>query len=166
MTNTAKLHLISGLPCAGKTTYAEQLAEKSGAVYLSLDHWLLTAFGRYQVNTIEHDEHVRRVYAIRGLIWEMTCELMARGAEVILDDGFFLRADRKQYIERASAMGVPTVTHFIDTDPDTIRRRLEARNLDPSDEHFEIAPDTLDAYIAFFERPDDSEGAEILRIRE
>jgi predicted kinase len=42
----ATLHLISGLPCSGKTTYATGLRADLGAALFSLDRWLIIAFGR------------------------------------------------------------------------------------------------------------------------
>ena len=40
----ATLHLISGLPCSGKTTYAAALGADANAALFSLDRWLITAF--------------------------------------------------------------------------------------------------------------------------
>ena len=58
-------HLISGLPCAGKSTYAQQLQLRTGAVVFTLDRFLITMFGRYDVPDVGGEEHVRRVLACR-----------------------------------------------------------------------------------------------------
>jgi predicted kinase len=68
-------HLITGLPCSGKTTYAMSLAEASGGVLFSLDYWFITLHGRYSLD-----------------------ELLRRGVDVVLDDGFFFREHRVQQI--------------------------------------------------------------------
>ncbi len=156
------LHLISGLPAAGKSTYARQLRSQRGAVLLVLDHWLITAYGKYPVGIDGHDEHLRRVHACRDLIWEVAAEFLHRGFDVILDDGFFLRDDRMHHIERASAIGVPTSIHYINVDDDELRARVEARNRQPGDKHFEITAKALDVYIAFFQPPSTDEGAELV----
>ena len=162
----ATLHLIAGLPCAGKTTYAERLAAQRDAVLFSLDRWLITSFGRYSLEAVGHMEHARRLYACRELIWDVAAELLRRQADVILDDGFFLRNDREQHIARAHAMGAGTALHFIDTPLDILRVRLAARNRSPGAFHFDIAPEDIATFAAFFEPPSDDEGAELIVVRD
>ena len=161
----ATLHLISGLPCAGKTTYAERLKAQRDAALFSLDRWLITSFGRYSLDAVGHLEHARRLYACRELIWEVAVELLRRQAEVILDDGFFLRNDRQQHIARARELGVGTAIHFIDTPLDTLRARLVARNRSPGAYHFDLSPEAITTFDAFFEPPSDDEGADVIVVR-
>ncbi len=59
------LHLISGLPASGKTTYAAELRKKVNGVLFNLDRWLITLFGRYSLPDVGQDEHTRRVLACR-----------------------------------------------------------------------------------------------------
>lgn len=99
----ATLHLISGLPCSGKTTYAAGVRADANAVLFSLDRWLITAFGRYEIVVVGHQEHTRRVLCCRELIWHAASEFLRRGVDVILDDGFFLRAHRIRHITLAGA---------------------------------------------------------------
>jgi predicted kinase len=165
MATRATLHLISGLPCAGKTTYAERLRVERDAALFTLDRWLITSFGRYSIDAVGHMEHARRLYACRELIWEAAAELLRRGAEVILDDGFFLRNDREQYIARARALGAVTAIHFVDTPVDALRERLVDRNRDPGAYHLDIAPEAVDIFASFFQPPSDDEGAELIVVR-
>jgi hypothetical protein len=160
------LHLIAGLPCAGKTTYAEQLKEQHDAALFSLDRWLITLFGRYSLEAVGHMEHARRLYACRELIWEVSADLLRRQADVILDDGFFLRNDREQHIARAHQLGAGAAVHFIDTPLDTLQARLIARNRAPGAFHFDIAPAAIATFNAFFEPPSAGEGAELIVVRE
>lgn len=130
MGRTTTLHLISGLPCAGKTTYAERLRAERNAVHFALDRWLITCFGRYVVDGVGYAEHLRRVYACRELIWSVAVELLRRKADVILDDGFFLRRDRRYYVSLAHDSGANAAIHFIDTPAAVLRARLADRNID------------------------------------
>ncbi len=75
-------HLISGLPCSGKTTYSKGLSSDLNSVHFSLDYWLITAFGAYSIEFVGHEEHVRRVLACRELIWRSAVPLLVRGVDV------------------------------------------------------------------------------------
>ena len=98
-------HLICGLPCSGKTTYAHGVHADLDSVLFSLDRWLITVFGRYSLATVGHEEHTRRVSACRDLTWGQSAELLRRSVDVILDDGFFLRENHIRCIEAARAVG-------------------------------------------------------------
>src|SRR5258708_33036622 len=84
-------HLISGLPCSGKTTYATRLRADVNGVLFSLDRWLITLFGSYSIDAVGYEEHVRRVLACRELIWEVASEFLRRDDDGGCDDGLFLR---------------------------------------------------------------------------
>jgi predicted kinase len=158
------LHLISGLPCSGKTTYATGLRADANAVLFSLDRWLLTAFGRYEIADIGHEEHTRRVLACRELIWNPAAELLRRSVDVILDDGFFLRRHRVRHVELAAAAGAATKIHFIDTPLPVIRTRLAQRNASLPPLNFRIEPDLLLAFRSLYEVPSEAEGAEVVAV--
>lgn len=162
----ATLHLISGLPCSGKTTYSLALRADANCVLFSLDRWLITVFGKYSIASIGHQEHTRRVLACRELIWDAASELLRRSVDVVLDDGFFLREHRVRYIKLAAAGGAKTKIHFVDTSPDMIRMRLERRNAQLPRFNFHIDPELLHGFAALFESPSDAEGAEVVVISE
>jgi predicted kinase len=160
------VHLISGLPCSGKTTYAIGLQQRTrDCVLFSLDRWLITAFGKYSLASVGQEEHTRRVLACRDLIWQSASELLRRGVDVILDDGFFLREHRARYVRLAAGWGANATTHFIDTPIDVVRARLEERNAKLPQFNFAINPETLQGFLAMFEAPSRDEGAEIVVIR-
>src|SRR5262245_293145 len=158
------LHLISGLPCSGKTTYATGLRADANAVLFSLDRWLITAFGKYELAAVGHEEHTRRVLACRELIWESASQLLQRGVDVILDDGFFLRHHRARHVALAAAIGARTKIHFIDTPVETIRTRLDARNAQLPPFNFRIDPESLIGFSGLFEIPSSAEGAEVVHV--
>jgi predicted kinase len=159
-------HLISGLPCSGKTTYANGLRADLDSVAFSLDKWLITSFGKYAIADVGHEEHVRRVLASRELIWDAASEFLRRGVDVILDDGFFFRENRMRVVDESRRAGAGAKTHFIDTPLQVIRARLEARNARLPRYNFWIGPDTLEAFTAIFEVPTEDEGAELVVVRD
>ena len=162
----ATTHLISGLPCSGKTTYATGLGVDLGGVVFSLDRWLITSFGTYSIADVGHEEHVRRVLASRELIWDVASEFLKRGIDVILDDGFFLRENRMRVIDQSRRLGADAKIHFIDTPLIVIRARLDVRNAKLPRFNFWIGPDTLQAFAELFEIPTNDEGAEVVVVRD
>lgn len=52
----ATLHLMVGLPCSGKSTYARRLENETNALLLSLDVWHLKLFG----DDVGHECHDAR----------------------------------------------------------------------------------------------------------
>jgi predicted kinase len=161
----ATTHLISGLPCSGKTTYAAALRSGTAGVLFSLDRWLITSFGRYSIAEIGHPEHVRRVLSCRELIWSVATELLERGVDVILDDGFFFRENRMQFVARSLAAGAGARIHFLDVPLDVLRARLDRRNARLPRYNFAIDPATLEAFVGLYEAPSSGEGAELVVVR-
>ena len=162
----ATAHLICGLPCSGKTTYARGLHADLNGVLFSLDRWLVTAFGRYEISAIGHEEHTRRVLACRDLIWGATAEFLRRSVDVILDDGFFLRENRARHVELAGTAGARAKIHFMHTPVSVIRSRLEDRNARLPPHNFKIDEATLVGFLGLFEAPSECEGAAVLVVQD
>ena len=161
----ATLHLMSGLPCSGKTTYARALSADLNCVLFTLDRWLITAFGKYRIADVGHPEHVRRVLACRELIWDSASELLTRGVDVILDDGFFFRENRMQVVAQARALGAGAKIHYLKVPLPELQARLASRNASLPQFNFLIDPQTLDAFIDMFEAPSADEGGDVVVIQ-
>ena len=155
-------HLISGLPCSGKTTYATRLAADVNGVLFSLDRWLITLFGSYSIAAVGHDEHVRRVFACRELIWAVASEFLQRDTDVVFDDGFFLREHRMQRVTLATGVRARAMIHFLDVPLPVLRARLDARNARLPAFNFRIDPLTLDTFVSLLEVPSGDEGADLV----
>ena len=156
------LHLISGLPCSGKTTYSRKLLSEKGGVHFCLDYWLISLFGRYSINEVGKPEHTRRVLACRVLIWDVAGELLRKGSDVILDDGFFLREHRMQCTVRAREAEAAAVIHYLKVPTEVLRQRLVARNAALPEFNFVINPEFLDSFGEIFETPGEDEGAALI----
>jgi predicted kinase len=160
----ATVHLISGLPCSGKTTYSSTLREKVGGVLITLDQWLITTYGRYRIVEVGQDEHVRRVVACRELIWSVAAEFLRRDVDVILDDGFFLRSDRSRYFRMAGEVDAQSWIHAVSVPMSTLRARIEARNAQLPKYNFWIDPELLESFVAQYETPQADEADRIVAV--
>ena len=77
------MFLMVGLPGAGKTTRAKELAAEHGALRLSPDAWMIPLFG-------ESEADGKRAVLEGRLIW-VALETLKQGTSVVLDFGFWSR---------------------------------------------------------------------------
>ena len=145
----ATLHLICGLPGSGKTTLAARLAQADGIFWLSPDRWLS------QLNLDGYDE-ARRT-AVERLQWELALRLLTLGMDVVLDNGFWSRAEREGLRTEATALGARVRLHYLDVPIDELKRRLTIRSERGAADSFVVSPADLDQWQAVFEPPDADE---------
>ena len=160
----ATVHLISGLPCSGKTTYSTTLQAQVDGVLITLDQWLITVYGRYRIVEIGQDEHVRRVVACRELIWGVARDFLRRDIDVVLDDGFFLRNDRIRYMRMAEEIASQSIIHALWAPIDVLRSRIEERNARLPTYNFWIDPELLESFVEQYERPLEDEASKVIGV--
>jgi len=149
----ATLHLMIGLPCSGKTTYARKLAEETNALLLTPDVWHLKLFG----NDIEDENHDKNHFAIEAIMWEIAEHVLAHGGDTILDFGCWMRVERDDFRNRAKNLGADFKLHYMDVVHSELYRRLEERNKNLPEGAIEIPKAEMDKYIAVFQPPDADE---------
>ena len=145
----ATLHLMVGLPCSGKTTLAKKLEHERSALRLTPDEWQICLFGQ----DAEEPEHDARHSLIEAMLWNIASRALELGTNVILDFGFWAREEREDYRSRAKQLGASSEVHYLDVSEDELLRRLEERNLRPSQESFLISEESMKPWIAFFQKP-------------
>src|SRR3954453_10772061 len=118
------LHLMVGLPCSGKTTYARQLAREVNALLLTVDVWHLALFG----DDVGHKNHDERHATIEKIMWGVAKQVLAMGGDVILDFGFWARVERDDFRNQAKALDANFKVHYMDVPYSELYRRLEIRN--------------------------------------
>ena len=108
----ARLILTCGLPGAGKTALARQLAADRSAVRLTKDEWL-AAMGSSPWDTPTREKVERE-------LWRLAQEILRLGLSVVLDFGLWARIERDEIRSAARGLGVAVELHFLDVPTDEL----------------------------------------------
>ncbi|MBP0988362.1 MAG: ATP-binding protein [Oscillospiraceae bacterium] len=119
----AKVYMTCGRICSGKSTYAQTLRQKYSAVILSVDEITLALFG--QDAGEKHDDYVA---AAEKYLYRKSLEIIETGISVVLDWGFWTRAEREEARQFYGARGIAYEFHYLDIGEAEWHRRLEKRN--------------------------------------
>lgn len=116
----ATLTLVCGLPGAGKTTLARRLEDARGHVRLCPDEWLAS------LGIDARDEPARD--RLERTLTRHALRLLSIGVDVILEYGFWGRAERDLKRVEARSVGARVELHALIVPIDELWRRLELRN--------------------------------------
>lgn len=136
-----RLVVIAGLPGAGKSSLARDLAQQTGGTIFSPDDWL-DALGLDLWDSERRDR-------IEQLHWQVAQALLAAGGTAIIEWGTWARSERDQLRLGARRLGASVELHFLDAPPETLFERVSVRGR-------ETPPLTLaqlQDYSAAIERP-------------
>ena len=147
----ARLILTCGLPGAGKTTLAGQLAADRGAVRLTKDEWL------WALGSTPWDEATRE--KVEYELWRLAQEILRLGLSVVLDFGLWARSERDEMRCVARGLGAGVELHYLDVGTDELWRRIEARNTEQPWDSYPIRRSDFDAWRRAFQEPDAAEMA-------
>ena len=145
----ARLILTCGLPGAGKTKLARQLAADRSALRLTKDEWL-TALG-----SSPWDEPTRE--KVEHELWNLAQEILRLGVSVVLDFGLWARIERDEMRSAARGLGVGVELHYLDVPTNVLWRRIQARNSQPPWDSYPIHRADFDGWLALFQEPDAAE---------
>jgi len=124
----AKVYLIAGKICSGKTTFAKKLCVEKRAVLLSTDEITLAVFGQHIGE--KHDEVVENTQAY---LFEKSLEIIGCGINVCLDWGFWQKDERDYARDFYKNRSIDTEFYYVDISESEWQKRIEKRNRAISD---------------------------------
>lgn len=119
----AKVYLICGKICCGKTTYANKICVENNAVLLSVDEITLALFGQYC-----GDKHDKYVESAEKYLLNKSIEFFEKNINVVLDWGFWTKAERESAKGFYKSRNIECELHYIDINEGTWKSRLNKRN--------------------------------------
>ena len=119
----AKVYLICGKICSGKTRYAERLRKVFPAVILSTDEVTYDL-----TDNAQGDGYNAFALRVNGYLRKKAVEIVQAGANVILDWGFWTRAERQEISDYFRILGVAYEWHYIDVSNEQWEKNIAERN--------------------------------------
>lgn len=139
------LVVVAGLPGAGKTTHARDVADDLDAVRLCPDDWM----ERLDIDLWDADRRAR----LEGLQWELGRELLDRGQSVVVEWGTWVRVERDRLRDDGRTAGARVELHHVHAPVDVLWHRIATRDrVDPP-----VTRAHLDEWVQIFQAPDDAE---------
>lgn len=119
----AKVILVCGKICCGKTYYANQIKEKENAIILSTDEVT------YDLTDNEQGESYDKLCVrVNSYLKKKSVELVNIGCNVILDWGFWTTIERKEVTEYYKSRNINIEWHYIDIDDESWEKNIRERN--------------------------------------
>lgn len=144
-----KMFVMVGLPAAGKTSRARELASAWGALRLTPDEWMIPLFGQ------EQPEGKRNVLEGR-LIW-LALGALRLGVNVVLDFGVWAKEERSALRALAASVGATSELVYLPVDEEEQWRRVLDRSPTDAATTFEMTKADLDRWRQIFQPPDATE---------
>ncbi len=146
----AKVILLCGKVCCGKTTYARQLQTEGTYVLLSCDELTLTLFP--EGLGVHHDRIASRV---QQYLYAKSIEILQSGTNVILDWGFWSRRMRQEARDFYETHGIPYEFHYVSV-PDAVWQAYIAKRNREGSAYF-VDEGLIQKCLDLFEEPDAEE---------
>lgn len=118
------VHMIHGFLGTGKTTFAKQLEAQLPVLRFTHDEWMSRLYGE-DPPADQFPDFYRRVSDQIGELWPKCVKLHV---DVVLDLGFWSRAQRDEVRQMAAALGASTRLYALTCPDEVAWTRIERRN--------------------------------------
>src|SRR5271156_341518 len=151
----AILVLMAGLPAAGKTTRAAELAATHQALRLTPDHWMIPLFGDPMAGG--------KRWVLEGRLISVALQVLRLGTSVALDYGLWDRDERSALRWLARSAGAACQVVYLPVDKDVQLNRIARRQATAPHQTFPMSEADVDQWREQFQVPDAAElgGGEI-----
>ena len=151
----ATMLLMVGLPGAGKTTRARELAAVYGALRLTPDHWMIPLFGDSMAGG--------KRFVLEGRLISVALQALRLGTSVVLDYGLWGRDERSALRWLARSAGAACQVVYLPVDKDVQLVRIAHRQETTPHQTFPMSEADVDKWREQFQVPDAAEldGGEI-----
>ena len=120
----SKIIAICGKICCGKSYYAKQIKEQENAVILSIDE--------VTYNLIDNEQgEFYNAFAqrVNKYLMKKAVEIVKAGCNVILDWGFWTKAERQETTKYFNQFGIDVEWHYVDIEQTRWEQLIEERNI-------------------------------------
>jgi predicted kinase len=144
-----------GLPAAGKTTRARELAATHQALRLTTDHWMVPLFGEPMADG--------KRWVLEGRLISVALQALRLRMSVVLDYGLWGRDERSALRWLARSAGASCQVVYLPVDKDVQLARIARRQETTPHLTFPMSEADVDAWREEFQVPDAAElsGGEI-----
>lgn len=143
------VYMLCGLPGSGKTTLAKQLEKEKHALRFCPDEWIWSLIP--EASRVREQDKLRA--PIEKIQLELALTLTQRGLCVVLENGFWGRKEREEYMKKIKTSGARVEFHYLDSSHDKIWNRLKKRNKNLPFGTYEISLENLKKWEELFEKP-------------
>jgi predicted kinase len=143
------MFLMTGLPGAGKTTRARELAAAHRALRLTPDHWMAPLFGDSMAGGLR--------FVLEGRLISVALQALRLGTSVVLDYGLWGRDERSALRWLAQSAGASSQVVYLPVEPDVQLARIARRQATEPHQTFPMSEADVRQWREQFQVPDAAE---------